>query len=245
MESIIYDHTRKCFYATNGLEYKSGSDGFISKISENGNLDQLKWLEGLSRPTGMAIWDSILYVADVDALLAVDIERGEIVKRFVEPIEHSGLNDVTINDEGEVFVSASWIHSIFKLEQEKLEVWVTDTTNLQWVNGLTVMKDRLLAGGLHLCTILPESKKPEIVTSTDLELKDFDGIAFDEADGLFVTTVENSSLFHLDNRYQSEKLWQDGSYLGDLEFIPSKKQLFIPSGNHAKKQYYILVVSLE
>ena len=244
VESIIYDSTRKCFYVTNGLEYKSGTDGFISKISENGDLDELKWIEGLSRPTGMAIWDSILYVADVDALLAVHIERAEVVKRFRAPIEHSGLNDVTTDKKGEIFVSASWAHSIFKLEQEKLEVWVTDTTNLQWVNGLEVREGRLLAGGLHLCSIPPKSKKPEIVT-TALELKDFDGIACDETNGLFLTTVENSSLYHVDNPDQSVILWQDGNYLGDLEFIPSKKQLFIPSGNHARKEYYILVVSLE
>lgn len=70
-ESIIYDPTNTCFYVSNGTTYGVGVTGYITKVSEDGKLYSLKWLDSLNRPTGMAIAEQKLYVADVNVLSIV------------------------------------------------------------------------------------------------------------------------------------------------------------------------------
>ncbi|MEX0316124.1 MAG: hypothetical protein AB3N18_18235, partial [Allomuricauda sp.] len=72
VESIVYDELNQVLYASNGKDYKPGVDGFISKISMDGTVEDLMWVSNLNRPTGMAIKDSVLYVADVNVLLQIN-----------------------------------------------------------------------------------------------------------------------------------------------------------------------------
>ncbi len=244
VESIIYDFSNKVFYATNGLDYKPGTQGFISKLSKNRELLELKWVTDLNRPTGMAIRDSILYVADVDVLLAININTGKITKKFSEPIPNSGLNDVSINPKGEVYVSASFVHAIFKLHNDTLEVWKRDDTKLKWVNGLVAKDDYVFAGGQGFNSIRTDSKWIDTI-SLKPPIKDFDGMVADGSGGFFLTTVENSGLYHVNALRQVDTLLLEDTYFGDLEFDPNQKKLYIPRGNHETREYFISVLSLK
>ena len=244
VESITYDKRQEVFYASNGLNYKPGTDGFISKLSKDGNLLELKWVTGLNRPTGMAIHDSILYVADVNSLVLINTENGRIVKRFMEPAANSGLNDVAINKKGEVYVSASFIHSILKLDGEKLGIWLKDEEKLKWANGLITEDTELIVAGLHLTSIDTASKQ-----ATKIELnstiKDFDGITSDGLGGYFLTTVENSGLFYFDGQKGIHKLMQNDTYFGDIEFNPYSKRLYSPRGKKATAEFFITEFSMK
>ncbi len=243
VESIIYDESSRLFYATNGTDYSLGTNGFISKISENGNLQELKWVDGLNRPTGMAIHDSLLYVADVNSLVVVNMRTGFVVKKILEPIANSGLNDVCVSETGDVYVSASFIHSIFKLIGGKLTIWKQNEEKLKWANGLIANDSQLLVAGLHLNTISMDSKR---ITQYELRspIKDFDGIVSDGSGGYFLTTVENSGLFYFDGHKAINQLMESNIYFGDLEFNPSLKKLYIPRGNKKTGAFYISVLTM-
>ncbi len=242
VESIIYDHENQFFYASNGIDYKIGNDGFISKISKNGELKKLKWIKGLNRPTGMAIHNNLLYVADVNALVIINVHNGEVVQKLIEPIKNSGLNDVAISNDGEIFVTASFIHSIYHVNEGKLELWLNHNEKLKWANGIMVEKENVIVAGMQLNTININSKKIHKLNLTP-EVQDFDGIVSDGLGNYFVTTVEKKAIWHL-NGEQITKLKEADSYFGDLEFIRKKNKLYIPRGNHKEHKYFISVIEL-
>ena len=243
IESIVYDKSRDVFFVTNGKNYKPGTDGFISKIAKDGSLIDLKWVTSLSRPTGMAIYDSILYVADVNALILIDINNGEIIDRIIEPVPNSGLNDVSVNQIGEVFVSASFVHSVFKLENRKLELFLKDNEKLKWANGLFAENNRLLVGGLGISII---DLNTRAISKIDLkpDIKDFEGIAADGQGGYFLTTVENSSLYHFDGLHRVTRLLENDAYFGDLEFNTTNNTLYIPRGNRSTGDFFVTSLSV-
>ena len=80
-ESVIYDKKNNVIYAANmNLEpRKKDGNGFISKISTDGKILDLHWADGLSSPKGLAIVGDILYAADVDEVVAIDLKEGKII----------------------------------------------------------------------------------------------------------------------------------------------------------------------
>jgi hypothetical protein len=244
IESIVYDEVNRVFYATNGVDYEVGTNGFISKISEDGRLQELKWVDHLNRPTGMAIYNSLLYVADVNALVVIDIKSGKIIDKFIEPISNSGLNDVSISSNGSVYVSASFIHSIFKLNNGKLDQWLIDEEKLKFANGLIADDKQLLVGGINLSRIDVESKRINKI-ELDSSVEDFDGMVSDGAGGYFLTTVKSSGLFQLTRQKKITKLMNEDVYFGDLEFIPNRKKIFIPRGDKKTNDFFVTVLTVE
>lgn len=108
-ESVYFDARRDVLYVTNidGQPWGADGQGFVSKVSpKDGKIVSLRWVEGLSAPKGMAVHKNRLYVADLNEVVVIDIEKGAIEKR-IAIAGAQGLNDVTATHNGEVFVTDS------------------------------------------------------------------------------------------------------------------------------------------
>ncbi len=243
-ESIVFDRINQCFYISNGQKMALGTDGFISKFNDKGELLKLKWLDSLSRPSGLSIYNNVLWVADVYELKVIDIATGKMVKSFPEPIKSSGLNDVAISIQGEVFVTASFIHAVLKVEEESLILWAQDEKLLQWANGILVNDKDVLVGGTQLTAIHRNTKSLRML-KTNPPIQDIDGLWTDDQGGYFLSTVEGKGLWHLDTYGKSTLLDQGGDYFGDLQFMVETNSLLVPRGNHKEKNYYISAFTLE
>src|SRR6056297_1211635 len=83
-ESVLYDSERDLIYVANINENPSEKDGngFISVLNPDGSVKVFKWVENLSAPKGMAIFDGRLYVADIDQLVEIDIENSKILNKY-------------------------------------------------------------------------------------------------------------------------------------------------------------------
>ncbi len=68
-ESVLYYHNSDVLFVSNIVGNPSGEDGrgFISKLSTQGKIINLKWITGLNAPKGMAVFNDKLYVADINA----------------------------------------------------------------------------------------------------------------------------------------------------------------------------------
>lgn len=244
-ESIVYDEVNDVFYVSNGRNYGLGDQGFISKISGKGELMNLKWIDSLNRPTGMAIHQGRLYVADVNSLKIIDIANAQVIDHLLEPLPNSGINDVSVSPEGEVFLSASAVHSIFKLDQDQLEVWLTDVDLLKWANGLFATKEKLMVGGQYLTAIDKTSMQ---ITKLQPEpvVEDIDGLWPDGNGGYFISTVGSSSFWQMDAFNKAIQLMtSDSLYFGDLEYVPSKSAVYVPRGNLDSESFCISVIKIE
>lgn len=243
-ESVVFDFENQCFYVSNGPQFAPGTEGFISKFDSRGELERLKWVDSLSRPTGMAIFKEQLWVADVDQLKVIDILSGQVLKSYPEPIKNSGLNDVAINTQGEVFVTASFIHAVLKVESDSLMLWVQDEEQLQWANGILTQDKEVLVGGTHFSAIDQNTKTIKALKANP-PIVDIDGLWSDGLNGYLLSTVEGNSLWHLNPIGESTLLDEDGAYFGDLQFIAATQTLLVPRGNHKENHYYISAFTLD
>jgi len=83
-ESVVHDEAADLYLVSNinGSPTDKDGNGFISRISPNGNVVELKWIDGeaadvtLHAPKGMAFSGGRLYVADIDCIRIFDQARG-------------------------------------------------------------------------------------------------------------------------------------------------------------------------
>ena len=145
-ESVKFFEEGKCIFVSN-ISGKPGDKdgvGFISKLSDSGDVISLKWVEGIDAPKGMAIQNNILYVSNIDELVLIDIEKAEILKRINQP-QAKFLNDVTITSNNEVLVSDSRSSCIYVLNDDRLDIWLEGEA-LNGVNGLLAENNYVLVG---------------------------------------------------------------------------------------------------
>ena len=157
-ESVIYAPNQNVLFVSNidGKPDQKDQQGFISKVSpSNGSIIELNWITGLNAPKGMAVSNNNkLYVSDITDLVEIDIENGKIMKRFNAP-GSAFLNDVVLDNQGNIFVSDTITNTIYKLYTNlengisSLEVWLQNP-RLNGPNGLYVEnnKNRLISASL-------------------------------------------------------------------------------------------------
>lgn len=136
-ESVLFDESRNVLYVSN-INKMSGSnkdgDGFISTLTPDGQVERLHWVTGLNDPKGMALANNVLYVADVDEVVAISTQSGGVLGRY-KADKAKFLNDVVIDDDGNVYISDSETKRIYQFRNGKVTTWIENTEN-EKPNGL-------------------------------------------------------------------------------------------------------------
>ncbi|WP_286828623.1 MULTISPECIES: hypothetical protein [Kordiimonas] len=197
-ESVAVDEARNFIYASNVVGYGINGKGYISRMSMSGRMVDAKWIEGLNAPTGLALRDKLLYLADVNMLKVLDVENGEIVASYVAPDREPCLNDVALADDGTVFVSGSCTGTIYKLEDGKLIRFIVDADALRFVNGLFVDGELLLSGGwqIRLWNRFSGAPLADGPVTRQPDVKDIDGLAWDGS-AFLMSMVDDPRLWRL------------------------------------------------
>ena len=119
-ESTIVNN-QNLYISNVGKELKptaKDGDGFISKLTLDGKIDKLHFIDGLNAPKGMGIVNNTLYVADVDTLRGFDLNtKKEVFSLVFEGVNF--LNDITVKDNNTLFVGASDTSSIYEVDISK------------------------------------------------------------------------------------------------------------------------------
>ena len=149
-ESVLYDPSSKSLFVSNidGGAGDMDGKGSIGRVGLDGKIVSVDWVSGLNAPKGMAIYQSDLYVADVDAVAVIDIKAGRISKRIKIP-GAIFLNDLSIDPAGVIYVSDSRAKKIHKIQNDNPVVLLD---SLQSPNGLIFKNGKLYFldnGGLY------------------------------------------------------------------------------------------------
>ena len=149
-ESVLFDGKSTLYVANIEGTDPWGNDGkgSIGKMGTNGKIINAEWVKGLNAPKGMGLYNGKLYVADLTDIVVIDINAGKIDKRI--PVTNAqGLNDVSVDGSGVIYVSDSKAKKIYKVKDNVTELYVD---NLKGPNGVLMRgKDFYLldAGGAY------------------------------------------------------------------------------------------------
>ena len=148
---MFFDKANNVLYVSNidGKEpWGADGKGSIGKVGLDGKIITAEWVSGLDAPKGIGMYDGKLYVADLTNLVIIDIKAGKIDKKV--PIAGSkGLNDVSIDGKGIVYVTDSEGKKVFRFENGKAELLLE---NLKGPNGILTHDGVLYvldAGGMY------------------------------------------------------------------------------------------------
>ncbi len=119
-ESVLYDASRGILFVSNidGEPWGDDAKGSIGKVGLDGKIIATDWVTGLSAPKGLGLHSNHLYAADVDRIVVIDIEKGAIVDKIAVAGAH-GLNDITVDPKGVIYVSDSKDKKIYAVESGK------------------------------------------------------------------------------------------------------------------------------
>lgn len=133
-ESVLFDADKKVLYVSNidGEPWGKDGKGSVAKVSTDGKIIDGEWITGLNAPKGMGKMNGKLYVADLDNLVVIDIDKGAIERKIAVP-GSEGLNDVTITADGIIYVSDSKQKKVFRFENEQPSLYLD---SLQGPNGV-------------------------------------------------------------------------------------------------------------
>jgi sugar lactone lactonase YvrE len=229
-ESVIYDRKRDILYVSNvNFEPRmKDMNGFISRMDKTGRITDLKWIEGLSGPKGMAIVGDTLYAADVDELVVMDINKGVIIRKI--PVTAGRmLNDITSDNQGNLYISDTDDNKIHKYSGGRVTEWFT---GILGPNGVLFDGDRLLVASQAVNNLSAiDIATKEHTTLTD-SLVHADGIAFTGIPGYYIVTDWEGEIFMInhDNSRTSLLRTKDMQMnTADIEYIQEERLLFVPT----------------
>lgn len=139
-EAVLYDAKRDLLYVGNYRRTDpNATSEFLSKVGTDGTILALKWVSGLDRPTGMAIYRDKLYVVERDKLTRINIDAERVEDRV--PIVGARFsNDVTFDSKGIAYISDNGQDPetcIFRYKDGRIVPWMTAEQILR-PNGLFI-----------------------------------------------------------------------------------------------------------
>jgi ketosteroid isomerase-like protein/sugar lactone lactonase YvrE/catechol 2,3-dioxygenase-like lactoylglutathione lyase family enzyme len=260
-ESARYDPHRDRWYVSNinGPGYRRDNNGFISRLRGDGTIEQLEFIAGgrdatlLHGPTGLEITGDTLWVVDIDAVRAFDIERGEpLFSVDVRPLGALRLNDIAVGPDGALYVTDTGVRfdsagrrqhtgpdRIFRIARDRSVSVALEGPALAEPNGILFDAARrrfLLApvAGTELQAWQPGADVPvPLATGAG----GFDGIALLGDDRIFVSSWADSSVGEVRGRTVVPVIRGVPS-VADIGFDASRRHLALPLSRDGRVEFW-------
>lgn len=235
-ESVCWDAERRVLYVSN---YGAR---FISRVDLDGRVREREWVTGLNAPTGMAVHGDTLFAAERNALVEIDIPGARIVKKHPAP-DARFLNDVTVDEEGGVYITDSFQNAIYRFSRGEFSVWLR-SDGIAQPNGIFRDGDRLLVGSSAEGKLKAVSLKDKSIRTLAAlgEGAIVDGIKLDAGGGILVSDWAGR-LYAVSADGKMRVLvdtTEAGINCADFEYIPDGGWLVIPTYSGGKLLAYRL-----
>ncbi len=240
-ESVLHDPVTDVLFVSNinGPVMQKDGNGFISRLKPDGTILERRWAKGLNAPTGMGLSERTLYVADVDALVAINAASGSI-ERTHKANGAIFLNDVAVGDDGTVYVSDTPMNTIWRLKDGVFEPWLTDDA-LNGPNGLLFREGRLIVASFGRPKSVGQEQEVAGLFAIDVEEKSVSplGEPFGNLDGIdelqpgtyLVTDWAEGSLYTIavkGKKARVRRLLDLNQASADLIYMPDERLVLIP-----------------
>ena len=232
-ESAAYDPDTDAFYVSNYDAYNPSQGAgrqHISKLAPDGKVAALRWLSGLNNPTGLAVWNRRLYAVERTGIAEIDISSAKIVNRVA--LAGAGLpNDITVADNGDVFVSDSRKSCIYKVAGGRAEEWLAGPA-ISAPNGIRVHKGKLIVGtNGDGCLKAVDLATKDVSILANLGVGTIDGLEPDREGNLLVSHNEGR-LFRVSPDGRVETILDTTALrmnIADFTYAPGKNMVVFPT----------------
>lgn len=258
-ESILYVPEEDVYLVSNINGHPSAADGngFISKISPDGQVIELKWIDGtkqgtrLDAPKGMAIAGDVLYVADIKWVRLFDRKTGKSLGN-VGVGGATFLNDVSPNASGKgVWLSDSGM----KFGENGAEPTNSDgvflITNMQakavkkdksmgWPNGLLADENGTWVinyGNNELYYLTKDGKKEQ---AQNLPKGSLDGIVKAQDGSVLVSSWEAKAIYQGKPGSEFKEVVSGIESPADIGYDPKRNRVLVPLFMKDELQFHSL-----
>ncbi len=236
-ESVLFDAKSNVIYVSNINDPKAGADGngSIGRISLDGEVQEVEWaVGGMDSPKGLGLSKGLLYAADLKNVVVIDTKTGKLVKTIA--VEGAGmLNDITVDEKGEVYVSDSDNKKIYRIKNNKASVWL-EKDFFQKPNGLLAHRNKFYMVDMNAGIFYEIDKKTKALRKIAEGLQGGDGIAPIGDD--FIISNWNGEIHYVWANGETKKLLDtkaDKLNAADHIYLPEQNLLVVPTfyGNTA------------
>ena len=226
-ESVLFDSRKRMYVSLiDGAPWEADGRGGVARINAKGKKYDAGWITGLHAPKGLGLKGRDLYVADLSDVVVIDTKKGKIRKRIPVP-NASGLNDVTVADNGSVYVSDSRTGRIWKIDNDVPQLFM-DT--VRGVNGLkAVGTDLLVAAGKNFIRV---NAMKQVTVIAELPMGG-DGIE-PVGNGDYLVTTWSGVVYYVSADGKVETLLDTMAAkknTADIGYDPVTRMVFIPTFN--------------
>ena len=229
-ESVYFDQKTGLLYVSNinGKSNEKDGNGFISQLTAEGKIVNLKWATGLDAPKGMGMSNATLYVADLTRVVAIDMLSGKTTNVFeIEGAQF--LNDLTVDTNGDIYISDSATGKIHLIRNGNVELYF-EGKDFKRVNGLLAEADGLYVADAGTGINYKLSKTKELTKYTETA-QGADGIIVAGAKSYIVSSWGGEVYFVDENAKATKLLDTKGQKLNsaDIDFNAKTKMLYVPT----------------
>jgi sugar lactone lactonase YvrE len=246
-ESVLHDPEEDVYLVANihGGSAEKDGNGFISKVSPDGEVLDLRWIDGtapdviLHAPKGMAIVADTLFVTDIDCLRRFHRITGAPLQELCLE-DATFLNDLSATFGGDLYFTDSGTDeapgAVYLLRQSAdvpQKVTLADGTVLEgeWLGGPNgVYADRR---GLYVATfgsgelfrVTPEGERLQLLFPSGMGL---DGIVSLEERGFLFSSWGDSAVYWIHADGTVSPLVQEVEAPADIGFDAGRNRVLIP-----------------
>ncbi|RVU02751.1 ATP-binding protein [Mucilaginibacter limnophilus] len=222
-ESVFPDGKILYVALINGKPWDKDGVGSIGKVSTEGKIIDTAWVTGLNSPKGMGKHGNILYVADMDEVVTIDIKKGAVISKIkIDGAEN--LNDITIDKKGAIYVTDSKLGKVFKLDGNKGMLYLE---GLKGLNGIKAVDNDLYVLADAMYRVDPAKKLTKITTLEN----GGDGIE-PIGNGDFLVTAWQGYLYYVKADGTKDILLDTHTaniQTADIGYDPSTKTIYVPT----------------
>lgn len=258
-ESVLHDATADVYLVSNinGNPSVKDGNGFISRVSPDGSMRDLKWIDGaragttLSAPKGMALRGNTLLVADIDAIRLFDRTSGKPTGSWSVP-GSTFLNDVAIAADGTVYATDTGIDlssgepaptgtaAVHRFDKSGKPTAVAKGKQFQGPNGVLAEGDDLTVVEFMSNRVLRVGWNGAVSVRFSLPTGGLDGVVRLDDGSLLVSSWEGSAVYRVDQRGKAEAVVKNVPAPADLGLDVRRHRLLIPQFTENKLRIVLL-----
>ncbi len=236
-ESVLPDFSKGILYVSliDGGGWDADGKGGIGILSVDGKKYDSTWISGLNAPKGLGMFANRIYAADISEVVVVDVKNRKIEKKI--PIEGAnGLNDITVDGKGIVYVSDSRKSRIWRIENDKPTLYLD---SVKGVNGLKAIGDELYIGAGK--RFIKADRNKNITKIADIP-QSIDGVE-PVGNGDFIVTAWVGYIYYVTADGKVETMLDSHNEkmnTADIGYDPVKRIVYVPTFNAKKIVAYQL-----